>query len=376
MEKLKLFKKMIIPAVLVFVVGVTGLLLKTPFEKWNFQAHERRLESHIEELTQNYNEILNGMAQTIKSIPVDKLVHSQIQADILYKNPSATLYLWMMDKDDRYIFGFPAGDFDRLNNAYAKYSKVIQQDGVFSSRNDFLLKLIDKVDAIDFSQFEAVELKSDVQYRWRFYKDSYRLGRKFGEWPDNQYQRSRCVLLSAPVSNEEGKGIGDLYLKIDDSKNAQLYYSDRYLATHRVYAELEPIFGVLTGFSGLFLWFLLPSWVYIDARKRGIKNILIWVVITLVSGLFGFAIYLITRPSLLKTFTCPSCDKELNGTRAFCPHCGFDLSSTFCPQCQYPLQLEWAFCPSCRAAIQGQKKSQKNRKKKEVESEPAPLSDE
>ena len=108
--------------------------------------------------------------------------------------------------------------------------------------------------------------------------------------------------------------------------------------------------------SGLFLWFLVLTWVYIEAKQQDVKNPLGWAFITLISFIiFGLTIYLITRPKTLKSFHCPQCEKELNGTKAYCPYCGFDLSSTFCPQCQYSIKQDWLFCPSCRAELKQEK---------------------
>ena len=114
---------------------------------------------------------------------------------------------------------------------------------------------------------------------------------------------------------------------------------------------LIPIFVILLVVSGVFLWFLLPTWVYSDALERDVKNPGIWAFLSIVSLFFGLTIYLITRPAETKSFHCPKCEGELNGTRAFCPHCGNDLSSTFCQECQYPVKPNWSFCPNCRAPI-------------------------
>jgi len=134
-----------------------------------------------------------------------------------------------------------------------------------------------------------------------------------------------------------------------------MYYSKNRAARDDLYSVLNPIFGILAGFSGFILWFLLPTWVYIDAQQRDVKNPGLWAFLTLVSAMFGLIIYLITRPPGLKTLNCPQCDKELNGTKAYCPYCGFDVSSTFCPQCQYPIKPDWTFCPSCRADLKQEK---------------------
>jgi hypothetical protein len=152
---------------------------------------------------------------------------------------------------------------------------------------------------------------------------------------------------------------GNLFLKVDDSAHNELYYSRDRAAESYIYRRLLlPLFGTLAVVSGLFLWFLLPSWVYIDAQQRGVSNPGVWAFITLISLIFGLAIYLITRPSTTKSLHCPKCENQLNGAGAFCPHCGFDLSSTYCPQCQYPIKPEWSFCPNCRAGLTQRKSSE------------------
>ena len=140
-------------------------------------------------------------------------------------------------------------------------------------------------------------------------------------------------------------------MKVDDKANAEKYYNDRRMDPGTFNSAVQIVFIVLLSISGAFLWFLLPTWVYIDAQQRDVKTPGIWAFLTLTSLFFGLTIYLITRPSTLKSFNCPKCDGELNGTRAYCPHCGYDLSKSFCQQCQYPIKPEWQFCPNCRAEI-------------------------
>ena len=111
---------------------------------------------------------------------------------------------------------------------------------------------------------------------------------------------------------------------------------------------LFPAFNILLGIAALFLWLLLPSWVYIDARQRDVKRAFMWSMLTVVTLGFALAIYLVVRPAAVKSFLCPKCEKELNGSRAFCPYCGFDLAKVFCPQCEYQVQADWKFCPGCR----------------------------
>ncbi len=96
---------------------------------------------------------------------------------------------------------------------------------------------------------------------------------------------------------------------------------------------------------------LLPTWVYVDARERGVRRAPLFAFLTVISSLVGLVVYLIARPGGRRArLACPGCAREVNGG-AFCPHCGRDLSASFCPACRYPLKPDWAFCPACRTEI-------------------------
>jgi hypothetical protein len=306
---------------------------------------------------------LNETAAKIRQLPVDRNLINQITSDVLKKGPVTKLYLWMSNPEGKFIFGVPYPVFDRLNKSYDRYQDIIDADGYYVDRNDFLLKLVHRHDEINFSQFETRVLKSDRKQRrtlsslkgrlgrpqieylpddleWRFYKES-------SDFQD--YRDPLRLELSAPVVDNDQQMIGTLFLKIDDytTPTQSSYLKTRDVLTPGIFRAFEVIFG----FSLAFLWFLLPSWVYIDARQRDVKNALLWAFLTVVSVGFAWIVYLIVRPSTLRSFHCPQCEKELNGTKAFCPYCGFDLSHVFCPQCQYPVQSEWQFCPSCRTDL-------------------------
>jgi predicted amidophosphoribosyltransferase len=100
----------------------------------------------------------------------------------------------------------------------------------------------------------------------------------------------------------------------------------------------------------VFLWILLPTWVYVDARERGARRGLLFAALTAISSLVGLVVYLIARPEDGRTLVCPACGHEVDGG-AYCPHCGRDLSAAFCATCRYPLKPDWAYCPSCRTEI-------------------------
>ncbi len=365
MYNTKLLKKMIIPAFVILTVSTTGLILKRPYLYWSYKNHRKRLISHIEELTKKYQSYLNSVAKKIKSIPPNPSVINQIQSNIL-NDPITKQYIWMIDSQGNFTFGIPPEVFDRLNRLYDKYQNVIKNDGIFTSRNDFLSKLVDKHSEIDFSEFEQKEIEKNKTYRWRFYKEQYRLGKSFGGYYYNYsyYVRPRCFILSSPLSDSNNRYIGNLYMKIDDSENYRLYYNQRQFEQHSVYLAAEPVMQALAVLSLFFIWFLLPTWVYVDARERNEKNVFVWVLLTILSSIFGLAIYLIARAQDTGKISCPECHNELNGIKSYCPYCGFDLSTILCPQCQYPVRAEWKFCPSCRTNLKkGEEKKSVEKKK-------------
>jgi hypothetical protein len=363
MNKKKLIRKMAIPAAIIFAVSIIALLLfEGPIENRMYREHVARLNAHLADLTQKNQTAIAEIAGKIAAIATGEIGASravaELQSEFLRENQKigqAKKYLWMSNPNGEFIFGVPAPVFAKLNEGFEKNKDMISKDGYYKDRNDFLMKLADKHDNIDFSGRAMSEQEGPGYYygrnegmiEWRFYKDPR------DDW---SYSRSRTLILSAPVANTAGAVVGNLFLKVDDSVNEELYYSrNRAAHSHFYYELLEPLFGTLAVLSGMFLWFLLPSWVYIDAQQRGVGNPGVWAFISLISLIFGLAIYLITRPATTKSLHCPKCENQVNGG-AFCPHCGFDLSSTYCPQCQYPIKAEWAFCPNCRAELAQQKK--------------------
>jgi len=342
MNKKKLIRKMAIPAAAIFVISIIVLSLENPLESNMYQKHVARLNEHVTALTQENQKYLAEIAGKIAALAAGEISASrfvaELQSEFLLENQKinqAKKYLWMSTQPGEFIFGVPAQVFARLNEGFDQNRDIISKDGNYKDRNDFLMRLVDQYDHIDFS--------GEGQTNWRLYKEQKK---------DYQYSRPRTFVLSAPVTNKAGTVDGILFLKVDDSVNDELYYSRHRAARSEIYNRLlAPLFGTFAFISGLFLWFLLPSWVYIDAQQRAVSNPAVWAFISLISLIFGLAIYLITRPSTMKSLHCPKCENQLNGAGMFCPHCGFDLSSTYCPQCQYPIKPEWSFCPNCRAEM-------------------------
>jgi hypothetical protein len=346
MNKRKLIRRVALIASVIFLLSILILILQIPYRNWQFKKHLKALDTHVQLVIQRSQTFLSVTSQKIKNLPVDPKIASEIQSQFLKEDNSLNQCLWVIDNNGEFIFGVPKTAVDLLNNAYDKYRDVIEKDGHYLSRNDFLSKLVHKHNKINFSEFEPSGRPEADKYEWRYYTESD---------PDPwRYVRSYYFQFSMPVVDDAGGYLGEIYLKVDDSQNKDIYSSKYSIEQGDLSELLIAIFATITFLSGLILWFLLPTWVYLDAHQRDVKNPGLWAFLTLVSLIFGLIIYLITRPQTIKTLNCPQCEKELNGTKAFCPYCGFDVSSTFCPQCQYPIKPDWSFCPSCRSEIRKQ----------------------
>jgi hypothetical protein len=375
MERKKLILRMALAAIVAFLIASAGRITEVVHQERIKEELTSNWKNQMTNLGREFQKYLTETAAKIRQLPIDQLLINQITSDVLKKSPVTKLYLWMSNPEGKFIFGVPFPVFERLNKSYDKYKDVIDADGYYVDRNDFLLKLVHRHEEIKFSQFEArvperdrieskLLLKGSLgklrsgylpdSLEWRFYKES-------SDFRD--YRSPLRLDLSAPVVDNDQQMIGTLFLKIDDytmSTQSRDRLSGDVL-TPGIFKACEIIFAL----SLTFLWFLLPSWVYIDARQRDVKNAIIWALLTVASVGFAWIVYLIVRPATLKSFHCPQCEKELNGTKAFCPYCGFDLSHVFCPQCQYPVKSEWQFCPSCRTDLSKQPQSQAETPEKE-----------
>ncbi len=355
MNKRKLIRNMALPAAGIFILSLMALLCQQPIDEMLYERHVARLDAHVAALTQEQQTFLTKTAARIAAAGESSKnrVVAEMQSELLREQQKVRIakkYLWRSNAQGEFVFGLPAPAFAKLNDNFDKNLEVIRNDGHYKDRNDYLMKLIHEHESLNFVEHESAgeetSSRGEKIRSWRFYTDQ-----NFSSFNET-YTRQVTLVLSAPVINQAGAVEGNLFLKVDDSANGMAYYSRYHAMRTNVYHRLIMPLAIFFAFvSGFFLWFLLPSWVYIDAHQRGVSNPLMWAFIALISLVFGLAIYLITRPSTLKSHACPKCEKDLNGGGMFCPHCGYDLAGSFCSQCQYPLKQEWAFCPSCRAEL-------------------------
>ncbi|OGD21402.1 MAG: hypothetical protein A2Y69_04710 [Candidatus Aminicenantes bacterium RBG_13_59_9] len=129
-------------------------------------------------------------------------------------------------------------------------------------------------------------------------------------------------------------------------------------------------------FSLLFviIWLAVILWVYKDAERRRMSGLL-WALLVFIGNLIGLLIYLIVRqdhpvcgepagpvsmsqslppePAEKEPLTCPACQKTVEPSFVYCPHCGASLQQT-CSNCGQPAETGWKVCPHCGAQLKSE----------------------
>jgi hypothetical protein len=334
-SKKKLIRKMALFAALVLVLGlVVALFASIITRERRAQRLEERRQQRAEAVERARSDLAE-LAGRISAVPVDPTIVGEIQAEYFAEVPRGRRFVWGMGTGGEFLFGVPREDFARLNAAWDAHEASIVAEGVFIDRQDFLLRLIHVSDDLDPSDL-APNPDDPQDTPWAEL-------RRYGD-------RDDWRVFSVPLSTSDGSALGNLYLKMEIVGRDEEWWTEQRPGEDVVAAAA----GVST-LAGLFLWFLLPTWVYVDARERGVRRPMLWSFLVLISAVVGLVVYVIARPEVT-TLKCPGCEREVNGG-AYCPHCGHDLATAFCATCRYPLKPDWAFCPSCRTEIRGSTKA-------------------
>ena len=315
--------------------GVVGLLVDAE-DRQRFSEQQERAKKERVESSRAY---LADLAKRIAKLPVDATLVGEIESRFFEQQPSGPFYVWAMDTKGDFAFGVPRSAFNKLNAIYDREVTPRLKEGVFLDRQTFLMSLVDDSDEIGP---ELVSEDKALVAEGR----AVELVERGRRWQLNRWEPENAFVLSAPLKAEDGAALGSIYLKQTPVRGRDFYTDGR----------VEGLLAVAGGTAGVafaFLWVLLPTWVYVDARERGVRRASLFAFLTVISSLVGLVVYLIARPEHARRLTCPGCAREVNGG-AFCPHCGRDLSSSYCPACRYPLKPEWAFCPACRTEIKAQ----------------------
>lgn len=341
MERKKILRRAALVSVAVFVVAaLTAGSMALSVRR--IEARQRTAaEEQLAQLGREYQGYLDETAKTIKGLPVDPKVIGEIQTRHYQQRSALWLYVWASSNAGEFQFGVPSDAFARLNVAYDQNRDTIAKDNHFANRDQFLRTLLHHSQRIEPAEAGNSDDERDRDHRretswWRFYDEN----------EDWNFRHDRVIFLSTPIQDASAATVGNLNLKLVNLKDPTSGSRDDEIP------ERIMIGGVIAMFASvIWLWFLLPSWVYIDAQQRHVPRPLLWSLLTLIGSVFALLVYLVSRPTDTGEFRCPQCGKTLNGSKAGCPYCGADLSAVFCPRCQYPLKPGWSFCPSCRGAL-------------------------
>lgn len=96
----------------------------------------------------------------------------------------------------------------------------------------------------------------------------------------------------------------------------------------------------------LLIWALLVGFVYVDAKRRGMRYVMWTLLAIFVPNTIGIILYFLLRDPLPSP--CPKCAKLVRGSFAFCPHCGAELLRA-CRVCGKKLEPGWVNCAYCGA---------------------------
>lgn len=309
-------------ALALFVGGVA--LMAQQAERRNWEDAQKAARAQAVDRSRKY---LGELAKRIVKLPVDPTLVGEIESRYFEDQATGPMQVWGMGTDGAFLFGVPREAFSRLNAVYDREVTPRLKEGVFFDRQAFLLGHLDEGEGPVLTEdLIGDEATGGVLARVR------RAGAD-----------ENVFVLSAPLKTEQGTALGSLYLR-REVREREPYQTDQR------FDNAAGVAGGIAALSFVFLWVLLPTWVYVDARERGVRRAPLFAFLVVLSSLVGLVVYLIARPEDGRTLSCPGCGREVNGG-AFCPHCGRDLSASFCSACRYPLKPDWVFCPACRAEI-------------------------
>lgn len=132
--------------------------------------------------------------------------------------------------------------------------------------------------------------------------------------------------------------------------------------------QLQMAIYLFVGFI-VALYALSVVYVFIDARRRGVRAFWAWGIVALIPFV-GLIAYVVLRPSsyladreeqeldmalrerqLAAYGTCPQCGTSIEKDFVVCPVCNTQVRNV-CPSCHRPLDAHWKVCPYCRTHIQ------------------------
>ena len=120
------------------------------------------------------------------------------------------------------------------------------------------------------------------------------------------------------------------------------------LVVTREYAGLPfviPVFLMsLIGAVALAVFVLLVGYIFADARRRGMNQVLWTLLAIFIPSGVGIILYFILREPV--PVPCPACGTPARKGYAYCASCGAAVRAA-CPQCGQPIEPGWRNCVRC-----------------------------
>ncbi len=262
-----------------------------------------------------------------------------IKQDRPYRAPKS--FFWVTDSLNQFVVGSPPGTFVYLNEVFTKHMDKIHEDHFYDDRDAFFKALCNATDHLDLTN--AID-KNGMPAEWRFFESK---DRRLGSLNSGIFNFSKNIV------GLDGKILGKVSLKFDDSINYYLVYADlgeERRKNHYRYYFLINVFCVLV------LWYLIPVWIYKDASNRGVKRPFVWAMLGVLSNVIALIFYVANRKQLESLAYCPHCEKNLPPGGDYCPYCSYNLKSSSCPSCQLQVESEWQYCSRCGDELQAKQK--------------------
>jgi len=110
-----------------------------------------------------------------------------------------------------------------------------------------------------------------------------------------------------------------------------------------------PIFLLpMSGAVMLAIYVLLVGYVYGDARRRGMNQVMWTLLAIFIPSAVGVILYFILRDPV--PVPCPGCGTPARKGHAYCASCGVAVRPA-CPRCRQPVEPGWRNCARCGTAI-------------------------
>jgi RNA polymerase subunit RPABC4/transcription elongation factor Spt4 len=100
-----------------------------------------------------------------------------------------------------------------------------------------------------------------------------------------------------------------------------------------------------------FVYALLIGFIYVDAKRRGMRHVMWTLLAIFIPNAIGIILYFVMRDPM--PTPCPKCGRLSAQSFTFCPHCGSELMRT-CRVCHKKLGPGWSNCAYCGTPVTGQ----------------------